>query len=159
MNSKEGVEAKWRMNEPKRWPFDYGKARIGGIGIPDYVPEDKENNSRATPKDWEERFRELCNTLNLREETVSGFDEIGTVKNFLVRELEIAREEWENEPVRNDSHIGRMLQEARQEGREEARREAIQQIEKYMDFVEDNLIDGNGVISEIQAALDQKHHG
>lgn len=34
-------------------------------------------------KDWREEFRKICRELNLTEETVSGFDEIGLMQNFI----------------------------------------------------------------------------
>lgn len=37
-----------------------------------------------TPEKEEERWRDVCKKLNLREETVSGFGEIAYLKNYIV---------------------------------------------------------------------------
>lgn len=43
--------------------------------------------------DFLKRFEVLCKMLNLREETVSGFDEQGAVRNFIANELALRDQE------------------------------------------------------------------
>lgn len=45
------------------------------------------------PKEgWEKEFEELARKLNLRDETISGFDERGAVKNFIRTAIQEAEE-------------------------------------------------------------------
>lgn len=100
--------------------------RIGLIPYPHSSSEPTEDWGES----WKPEFYVLCKRLNLREETVSGFDEIGEVHNFILNLLNKERENAHKEGMELRKDYTEFNADREQEARIDERLKLKEYVEK-----------------------------